>query len=41
MFAIGTFVVVHVVLVLLVPKTLLPMITGGLRPPNAGKTDHE
>lgn len=41
MFAIGAFVVVHVVLVLLVPKTLLPMITGGLRPPNAGKTDHE
>jgi thiosulfate reductase cytochrome b subunit len=41
MFAIGAFAVVHLVLVLLVPKTLLPMITGGLRPPNAGKTDHE
>lgn len=41
MLAIGAFAVVHLVLVLLVPKTLLPMITGGLRPPNAGKTDHE
>ncbi|MBH3462325.1 cytochrome b/b6 domain-containing protein [Pseudomonas putida] len=31
MAAIGAFVVVHLVLVLLVPKTLLPMITGGTR----------
>jgi thiosulfate reductase cytochrome b subunit len=29
MAAIGAFVVVHLALVLLVPKTLLPMITGG------------
>lgn len=37
MAAIGAFVVVHLVLVLLVPKTLLPMITGGVRPMPTGK----
>ncbi|MGW7772152.1 cytochrome b/b6 domain-containing protein [Pseudomonas machongensis] len=36
MAAIGAFVVVHLVLVLLVPKTLLPMITGGTRPIRIG-----
>lgn len=36
MAAIGAFVVVHLVLVLLVPKTLLPMITGGTRPIQMG-----
>jgi len=41
MSAIGAFVIVHLVLVLLVPKTLPPMITGGVRPLNTGKTDHE
>ena len=38
MAAIGAFVVVHLMLVLLVPKTLLPMITGGVRPIDSGKT---
>ncbi len=38
---IGAFVVVHLALVILVPKTLLPMITGGVRPINAEKTDHD
>ena len=38
MAAIGAFVVVHLALVLLVPKTLLPMITGGVRPlPTTGE----
>lgn len=37
MAAIGAFVVVHLVLVILVPKTLLPMITGGLQPIESGK----
>jgi thiosulfate reductase cytochrome b subunit len=41
MAAIGAFVVVHLLLVLLVPKTLLPMITGGVRPPETGKPDHD
>jgi thiosulfate reductase cytochrome b subunit len=31
MAGIGAFVVVHLVLVLLVPRTFLPMITGGTR----------
>ena len=38
MAVIGLFVVVHLTLVLLVPKTLLPMITGGVRPIESGKT---
>lgn len=41
MAAIGAFVVVHLVLVVLVPKTLLPMITGGLRPIETLKHDHD
>lgn len=41
MAAIGAFVVVHLALVLLVPKTLLPMITGGLRPMETGKPEHD
>jgi thiosulfate reductase cytochrome b subunit len=41
MSAIGAFVVVHLVLVLLVPKTLVPMITGGVRPIENGRPDHE
>jgi thiosulfate reductase cytochrome b subunit len=41
MAAIGAFVLVHLALVLLVPKTLLPMITGGLRPIESGKPDHD
>jgi thiosulfate reductase cytochrome b subunit len=31
MAGIGAFVVVHLVLVLLVPRTFVPMITGGTR----------
>jgi len=38
MAVIGAFVVVHLALVLLVPKTLLPMIMGGVRPIESGKT---
>ncbi|MGY2374004.1 cytochrome b/b6 domain-containing protein [Pseudomonas sp. SDO524_S393] len=41
MAAIGAFVVVHLALVLLVPKTLLPMITGGTRPLSDGKHLHD
>ena len=41
MAAIGAFVVVHLALVLLVPKTLLPMITGGTRVIESGKVDHD
>ena len=41
MAAIAAFVVVHLALVLLVPKTLLPMITGGLWPLKSGKPEHE
>jgi thiosulfate reductase cytochrome b subunit len=41
MAAIGAFVVVHLALVLLVPKTLLPMITGGVRPLDTGKVNHD
>jgi thiosulfate reductase cytochrome b subunit len=37
MAVIGAFVVVHLTLVILVPKTLLPMITGGVRPIESGK----
>jgi thiosulfate reductase cytochrome b subunit len=36
MAAIGAFVLVHLALVLMVPKTLLPMITGGVRPASNG-----
>ena len=36
MTAIGAFVVVHLALVLLVPRTLLPMITGGRQPNEDG-----
>ncbi|KPX45994.1 cytochrome b/b6 domain-containing protein [Pseudomonas syringae pv. tagetis] len=36
MAAIGAFVVVHLVLVVLVPSTLLPMITGGRQPNEDG-----
>ena len=38
MAAIAAFVVVHLALVLLVPKTLLPMITGGRRPIEHGES---
>jgi thiosulfate reductase cytochrome b subunit len=41
MAAIGAFTVVHLALVLLVPKTLLPMITGGVRPLPTGTRDHD
>jgi thiosulfate reductase cytochrome b subunit len=41
MAAIGAFVVVHLVLVLLVPKTLLPMITGGVKTVESGKVEHD
>ncbi|RON51423.1 thioredoxin reductase [Pseudomonas frederiksbergensis] len=41
MAVIGAFIVVHLALVLLVPKTLLPMITGGVRPIESGRTDHD
>jgi thiosulfate reductase cytochrome b subunit len=41
MAAIGAFTVVHLALVLLVPKTLLPMITGGVRPLDTGKVNHD
>ena len=41
MAAIGAFVVVHLVLVLLVPRTLLPMITGGRHRPDAVENAHE
>lgn len=34
---IAVFVVIHLVLVILVPKTLVPMITGGVRTPNNEK----
>lgn len=34
---IAAFVVIHLVLVILVPKTLLPMITGGVRTPDYEK----
>ncbi|WP_262138111.1 cytochrome b/b6 domain-containing protein [Pseudomonas sp. Marseille-Q5117] len=34
---IAAFVVIHLVLVILVPKTLVPMITGGVRTPNNEK----
>lgn len=37
MAAIGAFVVVHVAMVLLVPKTCLPMITGGKREDTRGE----
>jgi len=41
MAAIGVFVLVHLALVLLVPKTLLPMFTGGVRPMQPGKPNHD
>ncbi len=41
MAVIGAFVVVHLALVMLVPKTLLPMITGGIRPLESRKIDHD
>ncbi|MFC6338119.1 cytochrome b/b6 domain-containing protein [Pseudomonas sp. CCM 7891] len=41
MAAIGAFVVVHLALVLLVPKTLLPMITGGVRPIESARPKHD
>jgi len=41
MAAIGAFVVVHLALVLMVPKTLLPMITGGTKSVASGKLDHD
>jgi thiosulfate reductase cytochrome b subunit len=41
MAAIGAFTLVHLALVLMVPKTLLPMITGGVRPLPTGTRDHE
>ena len=41
MAAIGVFVLVHLALVLLVPETLLPMFTGGVRPMQPGKPNHD
>jgi thiosulfate reductase cytochrome b subunit len=41
MTAIGAFVIVHLALVLIVPRTLLPMITGGKRTLDDGETGHE
>jgi thiosulfate reductase cytochrome b subunit len=38
---IAAFVVIHLVLVILVPKTLLPMITGGVRSLDTGKNGHD
>jgi thiosulfate reductase cytochrome b subunit len=38
---IAAFVVLHLALVILVPKTLLPMITGGVRSLEAGENDHD
>ncbi len=38
---IAAFVVVHLALVLLVPRTLLPMITGGVRPLESGHNTHD
>ncbi|MDP9782371.1 cytochrome b/b6 domain-containing protein [Pseudomonas fluorescens] len=38
---IAAFVVIHLVLVILVPKTLLPMITGGVRSLDTGKNSHD
>ncbi|WP_296261616.1 MULTISPECIES: cytochrome b/b6 domain-containing protein [unclassified Pseudomonas] len=39
--AIGAFTVVHLTLVLLVPKTLLPMITGGVKTVQSGRVEHD
>jgi thiosulfate reductase cytochrome b subunit len=39
MLAIGAFVIVHLVLVILVPSTLPPMITGGRRPQDHGSRE--
>ncbi|MHC6226181.1 cytochrome b/b6 domain-containing protein [Pseudomonas sp. X10] len=41
MAGIGVFIVVHLLLVLLVPKTLLPMIIGRLRFIERGSPDHD
>lgn len=41
MAAIAAFVVIHLALVVLVPKTLLPMITGGVRSLDTGKNGHD
>ncbi|HEX8596131.1 MAG TPA: cytochrome b/b6 domain-containing protein [Pseudomonas sp.] len=41
MVAIGAFVIVHLALVLIVPRTLLPMITGGKRILENEETGHE
>ena len=41
MTGIGAFVVVHLALVILVPKTLLPMITGGHRNSKLEVADHD
>ncbi|MCD9116575.1 cytochrome b/b6 domain-containing protein [Pseudomonas bijieensis] len=38
---IAAFVVIHLSLVILVPKTLLPMITGGVRSLDTGKNGHD
>jgi thiosulfate reductase cytochrome b subunit len=38
---ITAFVVIHLILVILVPKTLLPMITGGVRSLDAGENGHD
>ena len=38
---IAAFVVIHLALVILVPKTLLPMITGGVRPVDTWKNGHD
>ncbi|MCO7597243.1 cytochrome b/b6 domain-containing protein [Pseudomonas brassicacearum] len=41
MVMIAAFVVIHLALVMLVPKTLLPMITGGVRSLDTGKHGHD
>ena len=38
---IAAFVVIHLALVMLVPRTLLPMITGGVRSLETGKKGHD
>lgn len=41
MAVIAAFVVIHLALVMLVPRTLLPMITGGVRSLETGKKGHD
>jgi thiosulfate reductase cytochrome b subunit len=41
MSAIGAFVLIHVLLVILVPRTLWPMISGGVAPPSTSEARHD